>query len=413
MATALPTGIVLPDSNDNISRLAYRGNLQTINDKLIERETVLNAHMADNAKHVPYAVDTGAANAYAVTLSPAPTSYTDGMAVCVKIANASTGGSTINVNGLGAKTILDSLGNAITAGGLKANTPYTLRYNGTNFIVQGKGGGGNATAAQLLSGATATVDSGPITGTMPNNGAVAITPGTANKAIAAGYHNGSGYVVGDANLIPANIPLGKSIFGIQGILQGKDDVDTYLLNMPANYAIVAFVQADSALWISTSSPLSNTVSKQNSLGSILNTVTLTGDSSANPYHVTDNYILWVNNHIVYVTDKSNNLIYSFDMGTSWGDGIFNEALSRLFFTYAGQYRVYTPSGTVIGTSNFTIYGTGVSSICAPSSQGAIVDINSGVTGSVATIGLIKADGTIGRQAVNNKGAQIFANVFKH
>lgn len=135
----------------------------------------LVSHLADKMTHIPYAVATGSANTYAVTLSPAPTAYVDGMAVCVKINVSSTGASTLNVNGLGAKAILDSLGNAITSGGLKAGVPYTLRYNGTNFIVQGKGGGGDATADQVLSGKKVTVDSGPLTGTMANKASATIS----------------------------------------------------------------------------------------------------------------------------------------------------------------------------------------------------------------------------------------------
>lgn len=66
------------------------------------------------------------------------------------------------------KAIKDSLGNAITSGGLKANTPYTFCYESTSssFILLGKGGGGDATAAQLLLGKKATVDSGQIVGTL-------------------------------------------------------------------------------------------------------------------------------------------------------------------------------------------------------------------------------------------------------
>ncbi|MBU5331405.1 hypothetical protein KQI61_04280 [Anaerocolumna aminovalerica] len=55
-------------------------------------------------------------------------------------------------------------------------------------------------------------------GSMPNIGQQIITPSTANQNIAAGYHNGAGYVKGDANLIPANILSGKSIFGVVGSL---------------------------------------------------------------------------------------------------------------------------------------------------------------------------------------------------
>ena len=77
---------------------------------------------------------------------------------------------------------------------------------------------GNATAADVLSGKTFynTNLKSKVTGTMPNRGAVVITPGTSNKAIQAGYHNGSGYVKGDANLKAANIIEGVSIFGVAG-----------------------------------------------------------------------------------------------------------------------------------------------------------------------------------------------------
>lgn len=192
--------------------------------------------------HVPgYAVATGSANVYAVTLSPAPTAYIDGMCVVVKINVTSTGASTLNVNSLGAKTILDSLGNVITSGGLKVGLPYALRYNGTSFIVQGKGGGGNATAAGILLGETATVDSGPVTGTMPNNGAVTLTPTTSNVAISSGYHNGSGYVVGDADLISANIKAGASIFGVAGkssVVETSDATATAAQILSSNTAYV-------------------------------------------------------------------------------------------------------------------------------------------------------------------------------
>ncbi len=209
-------------------------DIKMANGKTIEER--VTSHEADDVNHISYAVATGSANTYAVTLNPVPTAYVDGMAICVKINVASTGASTLNVNGLGAKTILDSLGNAITSGGLKAGVPYTLRYNGTNFIVQGKGGGGNSTADKLLSGYIATVDTGQITGTMPNRTFTANNNNYINavstKADGAGslcivplegYYkqetNGAGFgpiLVWEPNLIAPNILNGKSILGIQG-----------------------------------------------------------------------------------------------------------------------------------------------------------------------------------------------------
>ena len=74
----------------------------------------------------------------------------------------------------------------------------------------------DATAADLLSNKIAYSNSGKIKGTMTNRGAVTITPTRYNRAIAKGYHNGSGYVLGDTNLIAANIRADKTIFGITG-----------------------------------------------------------------------------------------------------------------------------------------------------------------------------------------------------
>ena len=103
-----------------------------------------------------YAATSGSANNYTVTLNPAPTSYTDGMCVAVKINTTNTGASTLNVNGLGAKPIKKPNGNDVAAGNLKAGSIYTLRYNATtgNFILQGEGGdfsvGDTITETRLL-----------------------------------------------------------------------------------------------------------------------------------------------------------------------------------------------------------------------------------------------------------------------
>lgn len=177
-------------------------------------QTEFNQHLADDVNHVPYAVDSGTANTYAVTLNPVPAAYVDGMGLSVKIANASTGASTLNVNGLGAKPILDSLGNPINAGGLKVGIIYTLRYNVTNgnFIVQGKGGGGDATTADLLAGKTATVDSGQITGTMPDKtgAGIILTPSGADQAIPQGYYPGG---IGDGKVAAVVVPVANVLSG--------------------------------------------------------------------------------------------------------------------------------------------------------------------------------------------------------
>ena len=54
------------------------------------------------------------------------------------------------------------------------------------------------------------------TGTMTDMGAMNITPGNATQTITRGYHNGSGRVAGDANVVTGNIKAGATIFGIPG-----------------------------------------------------------------------------------------------------------------------------------------------------------------------------------------------------
>ena len=77
---------------------------------------------------------------------------------------------------------------------------------------------GNAVVGDILATKTAylTDPKTKVTGTMVNRGAVTITPGTSNQAIAAGYHNGSGYVAGDSDLVAANILAGVNIFNVAG-----------------------------------------------------------------------------------------------------------------------------------------------------------------------------------------------------
>jgi hypothetical protein len=92
-----------------------------------------------------YAVDTGTADNYIITLSPAPTSYTDGMYVCFVPQNSNTGNvvPSININGLGGASIFTSAINtplgAPTPGAavITANYPIEMVYSAfwSGFII--------------------------------------------------------------------------------------------------------------------------------------------------------------------------------------------------------------------------------------------------------------------------------------
>ncbi|WP_422659127.1 tail fiber protein [Paenibacillus sp. EC2-1] len=82
---------------------------------------------------------------------------------------------------------------------------------------------GNATAADLLAGKTASNASGPITGNIPARGAGGtVTPGTANQTKDAGYYSSAITILGDPDLLAGNIRSGVNIFGVNGsLMEGK------------------------------------------------------------------------------------------------------------------------------------------------------------------------------------------------
>jgi hypothetical protein len=170
---------------------------------------------------VPYGgTTTNIVNAYSIA-TPAISALTAGMAISVKINSDSSGPATLNWNGKGAKAIKRANGNDAV---LKANAIYTMRYNGTNFILQGEGASGDATASDLLSGKTADTDAGPITGTMPDRAgdtvalSSSITGTTLKLKASEGYRDGvNDYItITDADFVDSNIKNGINIFGKVG-----------------------------------------------------------------------------------------------------------------------------------------------------------------------------------------------------
>lgn len=79
--------------------------------------------------------NSSAADAYAITLTPAPAAYTAGMIVCFKVptATTNTGACTLNCNSLGVKSIKSTDGGDPAANELYAGAYAWLQYDGTNF----------------------------------------------------------------------------------------------------------------------------------------------------------------------------------------------------------------------------------------------------------------------------------------
>jgi hypothetical protein len=86
-----------------------------------------------------YAADASSTDTYVITLSPVPDAYTNGMLILFKANTANTGACTINVNGLGAKSIKKGGGAATDPGNgdIAAGQIMAIVYDGTNFQIIG------------------------------------------------------------------------------------------------------------------------------------------------------------------------------------------------------------------------------------------------------------------------------------
>ena len=217
------------------------------------------SHSENYLMHVPYVVGNGTANNYTAAINGI-TGYVEGMAMALKIPVANTGATTVNVNNLGAKKIKKSNGNDMKSGDLKANSIYTLRFDGSVFILQGEGGEygtataeqvlqgytigtnngivtgtytppaaaqyGTAGAAQVLSGYTIGTSGGLVNGTIPTQTGGTITPTTTNQTKAAGYYPNAITIQGSPNLLASNIKKGVNIFGVIGTYSAQPDEST-------------------------------------------------------------------------------------------------------------------------------------------------------------------------------------------
>lgn len=107
---SLPGPVPLSDLDDNF------GN---VSDALASLNTFSN-----------YLLDTGAADAYVVTLGAGTTaSLANGLMIQMKAVNTNTAASTLNFNGTGAKAIKNMDGSALTAAQIAANAIMSLIYS--------------------------------------------------------------------------------------------------------------------------------------------------------------------------------------------------------------------------------------------------------------------------------------------
>lgn len=152
-----------------------------------------------------YAVDTGAANNYAITITGQTTTYAAGIAFQFKAANTNTGASTLNVNGQGTQSIVKTDGSALVAGDIVSGAIATVMYDGTNFQLLNDSGGAGGTFTNLTVTGTATINVANVTTFNPTitNAQLANSSATlGNSTITLG---GTTTTVGNLTLQNANI----------------------------------------------------------------------------------------------------------------------------------------------------------------------------------------------------------------
>ncbi|MBW8067057.1 MAG: hypothetical protein GJU73_06370 [Ferrovum sp.] len=107
------------------------GQSWLVNDLCYDAHTAATTASFDGG----WGTDTGAANAYVVTLPMTLTAYQLGQTVRFKAVNPNTGASTVNVNGLGVINIVGGNNTALQGGEISSTGDgmTVLVYDGTNF----------------------------------------------------------------------------------------------------------------------------------------------------------------------------------------------------------------------------------------------------------------------------------------
>lgn len=146
------------------------------------RGAAKRSHVRSN----PFYTTTGTATAYVLTFEGAPTGYVKGDRYTFWAHTNNTGAATININGLGAKTIVSQHGSALTASQISGLRPVELVYDGANFV--------------LISNET---QDAKFTGTLTLTGSAVISSGNANTQ--------SDFL----NLRPTDYGVGKPGFFVQ------------------------------------------------------------------------------------------------------------------------------------------------------------------------------------------------------
>jgi len=132
LATALTNSIAVNGESVVTADIAFGNNKLTgVKDGTLAKDAA-NVSQIQNSNAILLASVAGT-DTITASLSPALTAYANGQIFTLIPANSNTGAVTININGLGAKSITKNGSTALVAGDLVAGVEYSLQYDGTRF----------------------------------------------------------------------------------------------------------------------------------------------------------------------------------------------------------------------------------------------------------------------------------------
>lgn len=177
-------------------------------------QTQIDSKISQTGAQV-YAASATGNDTYAVTLSPVPAGYVNGMVVRFKPDTANTGTASLNVNTLGAITIVKFNAEALETGDILANQIVTVVYNSTGTVFQmvnpqtattGTGALVRATSPTLVTPALGTPASGTLTNCtgLPSSGVLGTATNDSAGAGILGQIVSSSVAVGSAITATAN-----------------------------------------------------------------------------------------------------------------------------------------------------------------------------------------------------------------
>lgn len=135
--------------------------------------------LAGNFTYDSKVVTAAGTDTYTADLIPAISSYVTGAHYFIQFTNANTGAATLNLNSLGAKSIVKNGSAALEVTDINAGQIYELVYDGTNLQISGRIGGGGG---------------GGITNTAGNN---ELMKSNGTNAVGSGmYESGGDYSIG-------------------------------------------------------------------------------------------------------------------------------------------------------------------------------------------------------------------------